>query len=405
MTTARIERTTGLGRRLDQNPLITSKDVKPSLPELEVVSVFNAATAQLNGEIILLLRIAERPRSDIDPPPDAMTLDLDGPHPVLQPLPKGYSKHDVIGMCFLDTNGGKPRVVVAYIPKNLPGLDLRDPRSIRYRNSTGVLGVTNEGYTDYLAQMSHLRIARSRDGIVFKIDDVAAISPHLDIEEYGVEDPRITLIDGTFYITYVSVSRWGITTSLATTKDFNSFERRGVIFLPDHKDVVIFPERINGKYVALTRPMPQSFSRIFGIWIAFSDDLTEWGGHETLCLPRWDHWDELRTGGSAVPFKTREGWLELYHGVNRNHRYAMGGLLLDADDPRKVLARSPAPIMAPGATYERLGLFNDTIFSCGVVHLDDDTIRMYYGAADSCIAAADFSVKEIIASLEPWPKR
>ena len=144
MTTARIERTTGLGRRLDQNPLITSKDVKPSLPELEVVSVFNAATAQLNGEIILLLRIAERPRSDIDPPADAMTLDLDGPHPVLRPLPKGYSKHDVIGMCFLDTNGGKPRVVVAYIPKNLPGLDLRDPRSIRYRNSTGVLGVTNE---------------------------------------------------------------------------------------------------------------------------------------------------------------------------------------------------------------------------------------------------------------------
>jgi predicted GH43/DUF377 family glycosyl hydrolase len=264
--------------------------------------------------------------------------------------------------------------------------------------------VINEGYTDYLAQMSHLRLARSRDGITFTIDEIPAISPHRDIEEYGIEDPRITLIDGLFYITYVSVSRWGITTSLATTRDFESFDRRGVIFLPDHKDVVVFPERINGKYVALTRPMPQSFSRIFGIWIAFSDDLTQWGGHETLCLPRWDHWDELRTGGSAVPFRTREGWLELYHGVNRNHRYAMGALLLDADDPRKVLARSPAPIMAPGATYERLGLFNDTIFSCGVVPLDADRIRMYYGAADSCVAAADFSVREIIASLEPWPK-
>jgi predicted GH43/DUF377 family glycosyl hydrolase len=105
-----------------------------------------------------------------------------------------------------------------------------------------------------------------------------------------------------------------------------------------------------------------------------------------------------------VPVRTREGWLELYHGVNRNHRYAMGALLLDADDPRKVLGRSPAPILAPGTAYERLGLFNDTIFSCGVVPLDDDRIRMYYGAADSCIAAADFSVKEIIASLEPWPR-
>ncbi|TMC70252.1 MAG: glycosidase [Chloroflexi bacterium] len=404
MTTIRLDRTTGLGRRLEQNPLITARDVKPSLPELEVVSVFNAATAQLGDDTILLVRIAERPRSDIDPPPNAMTLDLDGPHPVLRPLPSGFSRHDVIGMCFLDTTNEHPQVVVAYIPKNLPGLDLRDPRSIRYRNSTGVLGVTNEGYTDYLAQMSHLRVARSRDGIKFTIEDEAAIAPHLDIEEYGVEDPRITLIDGTFYITYVSVSRWGITTSLATTRDFRSYDRRGVIFLPDHKDVVLFPERIDGKYVALTRPMPQSFSRIFGIWIAFSDDLTEWGGHETICLPRWDHWDELRTGASAVPFRTHEGWLELYHGVNRNHRYAMGALLLDADDPTKVLARSPAPILAPGTAYERLGLFNDTIFSCGVVSLDSERIRMYYGAADSCIAAADFSVKEIIASLEPWSR-
>ena len=401
MTTARLDRTV-LGHRLEQNPLITARDVKPTQPDLEVVSVFNAATAKVDGDFVLLLRVAERPRSDIDPPPGAMTLDLDGPHPILRPLPEGYTKHDVIGMCFLDTNWDPPRVVVAYIPKDLPGLDLRDPRSIRYRNRTGVLGMTNEGYTDYLAQISHLRVAWSPNGVKFTVEEKAAISPHVDVEEYGVEDPRATFLDGLFYITYVSVSRWGITTSLATTRDFRTFERRGVIFLPDHKDVVVFPEKIGGKYVALTRPMPQSFSRIFGIWIAFSDDLLEWGGHETVCLPRWEHWDELRTGASAVPFKTSEGWLELYHGVNRNHRYAMGGVLLDADDPRKVLARSPAPILAPGTAYERLGLFNDTVFSCGVVPLSDDRIRMYYGAADSCIAAADFSVKEILASLEEW---
>src|SRR5256712_10303553 len=129
--TVRLDRTT-LGRRLEQNPLITSRDVKPSQPELEVVSVFNAATAQLNGEIILLLRVAERPRSDIDPPRDAMTLDLDGPHPVLRPLPKGYTKHDVIGMCFLDASGDRPPVIVASIPKNLPGLDLPSPPPLPY---------------------------------------------------------------------------------------------------------------------------------------------------------------------------------------------------------------------------------------------------------------------------------
>src|SRR5438046_8868490 len=117
-------------------------------------------------------------------------------------------------MCFFEDDGDRPRVVVAYVPEALPGLDLGDPRSIRYRNSTGVLGVTNEGYTDYLAQMSHLRLARSRDGIKFTVDEMPAIAPHNDIEEYGVEEPRITFIHGTSSITNASVSRRGITTRL-----------------------------------------------------------------------------------------------------------------------------------------------------------------------------------------------
>src|SRR5438552_10641572 len=154
LVATRPERTTLLGRRLEQNPLITARDVQPSQPELEVVSVFNAATAQVDGQTVLLLRVAERPRSDIDPPPGAKTLDLNGPHPVLRPLPRGYRKDDLIGMCFLDASADPPKVVVAYIPRDLPGLDLSDPRSIRYRNSTGIMGVLNNGFTDYLAQMS-----------------------------------------------------------------------------------------------------------------------------------------------------------------------------------------------------------------------------------------------------------
>ena len=114
-------------------------------------------------------------------------------------------------------------------------------------------------------------------------------------------------------------------------------------------------------------------------------------------------WDELRTGASAVPFRTERGWLELYHGVNRETTYAMGAVLMDLDDPRKVIARSPQPILKPTEIYETMGLFNDTVFSCGVVPLDThgERIRMYYGAADSVIAAADFSVREILDSLEP----
>jgi predicted GH43/DUF377 family glycosyl hydrolase len=128
----------------------------------------------------------------------------------------------------------------------------------------------------------------------------------------------------------------------------------------------------------------------------------EWGGHVPVCLPRPGRWDERRTGASAVPFRVDEGWLELYHGVDHDSHYAMGALLLDADDPSRVLARSPRPILAPEEDYERNGLFNDTIFSCGHVDLGDGRIRLYYGAADSVLAAADLNVREIVASLEPW---
>ena len=391
-----------LGTRLSENPILTAKDVRPSIPELEVVSVFNAAAAKVGDEFILLLRVAERPRTDIKPGPNAMTLDLDPPHPVLHPLPARDRDRALIGMCFLDTRPTPPQIVVAYIPADLPGLDLRDPRTIRYRSGSGLQPAASDSYIDFLAQISHLRVARSRDGVHFTVDDTPAIAPLTDMEEYGVEDPRATFIEGRWHITYVSVSRWGITTSLATTRDFRTFEREGVIFLPDHKDVVLFPKAVGGHYAALTRPMPQSFSRICGIWIAFSDDLVNWGGHERLALPRPGYWDELRTGASAVPFLTDHGWLELYHGVDRNTTYSMGALLLDPEDPRKVIARSPTPILVPTEPYERMGLFNDTVFSCGHVDLGDGTVRMYYGAADSVIAAADFAVADIVRSLEPW---
>jgi len=389
-----------LGHRLRENPLLTARDVPPSLPELEVVSVFNAGVAKVGDEVILLLRVAEQPRSDVDPPADALTLDLHGPFPAFRRLPAGYRKHDVIGMSVVDTSASPVRMVVAYIPVNLPGLDLHDRRAIRFRDPRGAHGA-DDGYTDYSAQISHLRVARSQDGIHFEVERTPALAPDRDSEEYGVEDPRVTLIDGVWYVTYVSVSRWGITTSLASTADFRTFERHGVIFLPDHKDVVLFPERVGGKYRALTRPMSQSFGKIQGIWIATSDDLMEWGGHAPICLPRRGRWDERRTGASAVPFRVAEGWLELYHGVDHNSHYAMGALLLDGDDPVRVLARSPRPILAPEEEYERNGLFNDTIFSCGHLDLGDGRIRLYYGAADSVLAAADFDVREIVASLEP----
>lgn len=393
----------GLGRRVAGNPLITPGDVPPSRPGLEVVSVFNAAAAEVDGEVVLLLRVGERPRTDVDPPEGSMTFDLSGPEPRVQPLQPGIPRDQLVGIAFLDTSREPPAVIDVYLPKDTPGLDLSDPRTIRYRGSTGGFTAAADDVTDFLTQMSHLRVARSSDGVHFRVDAAPAVAPLDRLEEYGCEDPRATRLDDAWEITYVSVSRLGITTSRVTTTDFREFERRGVMFLPDHKDVVLFPERVDGRYVALTRPMPQSFGRVLGIWIAFSDDLHQWGNHQPLALPRWGMWDELRTGAGTVPFRVAEGWLALYHGVDRDQRYAMGALLLDARDPTRVLARSRRPILVPSEPFERAGVFGNVVFSCGHVPLDGDgeRIRLYYGAADTCLGAADFVVRDIVDDLDP----
>jgi beta-1,2-mannobiose phosphorylase / 1,2-beta-oligomannan phosphorylase len=397
------KRARDIGRRLPENPILTAADVPPSLPSLEVISVFNAAAARVDDEVVLLMRVGERPLAGVVPPANALTLDLSRPEPELKPLGPGYGAADVIGIAFLDTKHEPARVEEVFIPRDIPGLDLSDPRAIRYRSLTDGFAAAVGTVSDFLTQMSHLRVARSRDSIHFTVEDEPAIVPANRLEEYGCEDPRATLIDGVWHITYVSVSRLGISTSRLTTTDFRSFDRHGVMFLPDHKDVVLFPGRPGGRFAALTRPMPQSFGRVLGIWIAFSDDLVHWGDHTPLALPRPGMWDELRTGASVVPFRVDEGWLEIYHGVDRNTCYALGGLLLDGDDPSRVIARSPEPILVPTEPYECNGLFNDVVFSCGHVALDPagKDIRVYYGAADSCLAAADFTVQDILDQMTP----
>jgi predicted GH43/DUF377 family glycosyl hydrolase len=392
-----------LAHRLANNPILTSADVAPSQAALEVVSVFNAAAAQVGNETILLLRVGECPRAMTGLlSATARTIDLAAPHEALKPFPPGTLGEDVIGIAYLDPATDPQRVVVAYVRKNLPGLDLSDPRAVRVTLPPAKPGGRAE-VRDYLTQISHLRVARSSDGEHFVVDPLPAVLPVDTFEEYGCEDPRATLIGGVWHITYVSVGSLGITTSRLTTTDFKAFERRGLMFLPDHKDVVLFPDRVRGRYVALTRPMPSSFNRVLGIWIAFSDDLVSWGGHQPLALPRRGMWDSVRTGAGAVPFRVSEGWLELYHGVNSDGHYAMGALLLDAEDPTRVTGRSPEPILVATEDYEQSGFYNNTVFSCGIVPLGDrgEQIRMYYGAADCRMAAADFNVKEIVACLAP----
>ena len=389
-----------VGARLADNPLITPDDIAPSQPGMEVISTINAGAARVGDEVVLLLRVAERPSPQGKLPDGARLIDLSGDRPTLAGPPKGLDLDDLVGMPFFDTSADPPRIVLGYVRRDDPGVDLDDPRTIRFRDLTD--GHHGDDLTiDYLTHTSHLRVARSTDGVHFDVELAPAVLPVSELEAYGVEDPRISEIDGVFHITYVSVSRLGITTSRLSTSDFRSFERGGLIFLPDMKDVVFFPERMHDRYLAFTRPMPGSFSRVLGIWLAESSDLVHWGSHRPVAMPRPGMWDEARIGASLTPFRVEGGWLEVYHGADRTNRYGMGAMLLDADDPAKVLARSSHPLLGPELEYERSGFLQDVVFPSGHVTLDDGRIRVYYGAADSFLAAADFSIADILAHLDP----
>ena len=342
--------------RCPYNPIIEPKDVKPSRDDFEVIGVFNAGVTRFEDEVILLLRVAERP----------------------------ICKHpDITLTAVYDVAKGE--VVVKEFSKGNPDNDFSDPRLIITPAQT------------YLTSISHLRLARSEDGTHFEVEDTPALSPANDYETFGLEDPRISLIDGTYYIDYVGVCALGITTCLASTKDFDSFQRDGVVFCPDNKDVVLFPERLDGKYYALHRPVSALFKKQ-EIWIAESPDLRCWGNHRYLMGLRAGCWDEIKVGAGAVPFKTGQGWLEVYHGADKTNRYCLGAALLDGEKPWEVIARTERPIFEPQADYECNGFFGNVVFSCGLL-CEDDKLKIYYGAADTVICYAELSLKETIESL------
>jgi glycosyltransferase involved in cell wall biosynthesis len=166
-----------LGHRVADRPLLTAADVPPSQPGLEVVSVFNAAAARVGDEVVLLLRVAERPKAtNGSAPAGAQTLDLARPEGGLHPLSAHARTRELVGLSYFDATGSPPRVVIAYVPRDLPGIDLEDPRRIRVRTAATELNGL-EDVRDYLTQMSHLRVARSRDGEHFEVDEAPSVLP------------------------------------------------------------------------------------------------------------------------------------------------------------------------------------------------------------------------------------
>jgi predicted GH43/DUF377 family glycosyl hydrolase len=170
-----------------------------------------------------------------------------------------------------------------------------------------------------------------------------------------------------------------------------------MIFPPHNKDCALFEERIGGSYYALHRPSSPELGGNF-IWIAESPDLLHWGNHRCILHSRPGMWDSSRVGAGASPIRTPEGWLEIYHGADDQNRYCLGALLLDLKQPWKVLARSQRPIMEPIADYERAGFFGNVVFANGQL-VEDDQITVYYGASDSVVCGARFSIVKLLRTL------
>jgi predicted GH43/DUF377 family glycosyl hydrolase len=255
---------------------------------------------------------------------------------------------------------------------------------------------------------SHLTAARSKNGIDgWVIDERPTLRP--DPERYpeelwGIEDPRITFMEdlGKYAVAYTAFGRGGPSVALALTEDFRAFERCGVVMQPDDKDAAMLPRKIDGNFALLHRPMSDSGSHI---WISYSPDLRNWGGHKLMLMARrgaW--WDANKVGLSPPLIETPRGWLMLYHGVRQTcagSLYRLGLALFALDKPEVCLLRGDEWIFGPEATYEKSGDVGNVAFPCGYTLADDvDTIRLYYGAADTSIALATGSIKALLRWLD-----
>ncbi|HUS92731.1 MAG TPA: glycoside hydrolase family 130 protein [Phycisphaerae bacterium] len=347
-------------KRLDANPLLTPDDLAPTRDGLEVMCTLNPGAVRFGDETLLLVRVGER-----------------------APNEPGY-------VCYVRYDPDAGETTVCRIAEDDPDLEVTDARGYFLRGRM------------LLTSMSHLRLARSTDGVHFRFDPQPAIYPATPYEAYGCEDPRVTFLDGQYLITYTAVSDRGVAVALAATTDFVRFERLGVIFPPYQKDVCIFPEKVRGLYVCRHRPYKSEFNPA-SIWTAYSPDLLSWGRHERTLAPTPGTWEAERVGCGAPPIRTDDGWLEIYHAADATGRYHLGAMLSDAEHPERVLTRSRRPVMGPEADYELKGVYGNCVFSNGLIVEDDGTMTVYYGAADRICAAAVTTVAEILAAARNDP--
>jgi len=256
---------------------------------------------------------------------------------------------------------------------------------------------------EYEQYISRFGYACSTDGFNFERKNGIAFKPTEEYEKYGIEDPRLMTIESQIYLSYVVLSDYvsnkEVTsyTALASTSNFHNYTRLGIISSigTDDKDVVLFPEKINQKYLLLHRPHSWVGPR-FGVdkpsvWITEGDTLSKFKKHTLLMRPE-QSWEEVKIGSGPPPIKTKHGWILIYHGVDRNLVYRAGAVLLDLNDPFRVIARTKNPILQPEEAYEKNGDISNVVFPTGACIIDK-RLHVYYGGADKvcCLAVVELS--------------
>jgi predicted GH43/DUF377 family glycosyl hydrolase len=255
-----------------------------------------------------------------------------------------------------------------------------------------------------------MHVAESLDGVRFTIRPEPFITrstlPDIKPLDGWPIDPRITHMpeDDCYYIIRPGNSSWGCVSILGRTRDWERYEDIAVVALPHNRVPCLFPEKINGQYVRLDRPYtlvddPHNHPQYGGIWISRSPDLIHWGQHKPLLAP-WIHWNKVKIGPTP-PIRTDAGWLVILHGVGDScsgQRYHIGAALLDINDPSIVIGKMNGYLMKADRDYEYQGRVPNVVFPCGAIadHAQD-RLRIYYGAADTCIGLVTGRLSEIVS--------
>jgi predicted GH43/DUF377 family glycosyl hydrolase len=312
----------------------------------------------------------------------------------------------VTGRELLQRHPGNPILTAGDWP--YPVNSVFNPAAAQVGDTTVVLARVED-----MRGISHLAVARSANGIdgwTIEPEPLLAPAPGVTTEQWGFEDPRVVFVPELerWVITCTAYGPAGPAVFLATTGDFTSVERHGVIRQPEDKNAALLPYRIDGKWILFHRPKTEYGGARGEILLSRSTDLISWSAPEQVLQPRagaW--WDSLRIGLGPPPIHTESGWLLIYHGVKETVSgaiYRVGLALTDLDEPTRVLHRLPEWVLGPLASYERTGDVPNTVFPCGLVHdAQSDELRLYYGAADTSICLATARLGDLVEALLASP--